>query len=118
MRHVQVMNVPRRIARVPRYGLPEECQFEAEPPPVPRLEISGVIPPLRPVVGMIEVIVRKLVLITWQSLLVVRCTASACKDANQNQKKTTPHAPPRSDSTAEPRERDIGRRARWPHRQC
>ena len=72
MRHVQIVNVPLRLVRIACNRLAEEGQFETETMPVGGPEIAGVVPPLGLIVGMIEVIARKLVMIPGQRESVIR----------------------------------------------
>src|SRR5260370_34728973 len=65
MREVEILNVPgRSLRRIAADGLPEECQFESETPPVRRFQIPSVVPPLGLKVRMIEMIARKFVTVS------------------------------------------------------
>src|SRR5579862_3212028 len=114
--HIQVVNMPRRRISIARYGLAEERQFKTEAAPIGGPEITCVIPPLRLVVGMTEVVARKFVMITRRRLFVVRRFTANREKACENQNEATPHAPPRSDSGARRCAPDTARRPPWPRR--
>src|SRR5271155_270083 len=59
VRHPQVVHKPWATALVARNALPEKGQLKTEPVPVGRLYIPRVIPPLRLIILMIEVVSRK-----------------------------------------------------------
>ncbi len=73
MREIEVAHIPRGVLRgVAADSLAEEGQLETEAAAVGGLEIAGVIPPLGGEVGMIEIVVRKGVVVAGQSEAVGR----------------------------------------------
>jgi hypothetical protein len=62
MREVEIPHVPGGVpGGIAANGLPEENQFESEPPAIRRFQISGVVPPFRLKIRVIEMIAREFV---------------------------------------------------------
>src|SRR5579863_9053655 len=73
MREVEIAHIPRAGFRsVAIHALTKEGQLEPETAAVRRFDITGVIPPLGLVIGMVEMIVRKFVAIPRQRNAVLR----------------------------------------------
>src|SRR5712664_510685 len=65
MREVEILHVPSRgLSGITADGLPEESQFESEPPAVNRFQISGVVPPFGLKIRMIEMVAREFVAVS------------------------------------------------------
>src|SRR5712664_2465326 len=65
MREVEILHVPSSgLSGITADGLPEESQFESEPPAVNRFQISGVVPPFGLKIRMIEMVAREFVAVS------------------------------------------------------
>ena len=73
--------------RIACNGLAEERQFKTETMAVGRLEISRVIPPLGLIVGMIEVIARKLVMVPGQRESVILRPGRDCTEQDEERRR-------------------------------
>src|SRR6516164_438852 len=70
MRQVNVSGIPgRRFRGVTANALAEESQLKPEVVPISAGDVPGVIPPFRLIIGVIEVVARKLVMVTRQRSL-------------------------------------------------
>ena len=70
------------LLSVARNALPEEGQLKAEPVPIRCLHIPGVVPPLRLIVLMIEVVSRKLERVTrLRDVVILRRGARQRREA-------------------------------------
>src|SRR5579885_2408008 len=90
-------------------------QLKSEPPPIFRLHISGVIPPLRLILRMVEVIPRKLVLVSGQRRLKISIALPREEQHERENSRPTPHARPQADSVSSPRAPDKTPPAPSPH---
>ncbi len=72
----------------------KESQLETEAMAVGGFEVSGVVPPFRPEVGMVEVIAGELVAVSRQRRLVLPAAPERRADSS-SARKPTPHGPPR-----------------------
>src|SRR5215469_4682479 len=117
-RQVRKIQIPRRpcsLRRIPVHPLAEKCQLESKPVPARRLKISRVVPPLRLVFRMVEVIARKRILVSRQRLLILRARHYRPQHQRDRRSPPTPHALPRSDSIAPPCAPGTIPPARSPH---
>src|ERR1700682_2321852 len=78
MRQVEIVHAPGRrvVTGVAALALPEKDQFKTVAMPVIGAEVTGVIPPLGAELRMIEVIAGEVVVITGESLTVVRASGA------------------------------------------
>src|SRR5579884_52502 len=107
MRQVQVAHVPRAVLLgIAAHTLAEKRQLKSEPPPIFRSHISGVIPPLRLILRMVEVIPRKLVLVSGQRRLKISIALPREEQHERENSRPTPHARPQADPASPPRAPD------------
>src|SRR5271169_1051800 len=85
MSQIQIPKIPSFLfSGIAAHTLAEKRQFESEPMPIVRRNVSCVIPPFRLKLGMIEIIARKLVWVARDSNLI-RALGSQRAHPNQQQ---------------------------------
>src|ERR1700722_2867452 len=97
MRHPNIVQIPNAFGRGwPMDSLAEKSKLEAKAPALRRSNISGVVPPLGPKVGMIKVVARKFktIIRERQAIGIVRSRRAHCKCQRQNDKMATLHELP------------------------
>src|SRR6516162_2747435 len=115
MRQVKIADIPyRRFRKLTAHALAEKSQLKPEVAPVSAGDVSGVVPPFRLVVGMIEIIARELEMVTRQGGPELRQAGLRPGHHQQASRDSTLHAPPRADRTAPQPMPDRSRRPRSP----
>src|ERR1700677_3776407 len=98
MRRANIVQIPNALRRGwPIDSLAEKSKLEAKAPALRRSNISSVVPPLGPKVGMIEVVARKFetIIRECEAIRIVGCRRAHCKCQRQNDKMATLHELPR-----------------------
>src|SRR6516162_1835780 len=112
MRQVNVSGIPgRRFRGVTANALAEESELKPEVVPISAGDVPGVIPPFRLIIGVIEVVARKLVVVTRQRGLELSETRADRRNREHPGYDSTLHEQPRADSGAR---RSMQGRSRTP----